>query len=192
MISARPIATAAAAALAVVATALAVPALAGAEPARYRAYYERFSHGPALLPGHDTSLVPQGLTYWVKRDALIVSYYDSDGGPSRLAIVDRAGGRYIKTLLLRTTGHVGGLGMTLSGYLFVASDGKLFRYRPAPWTGAPRARRSTPTPASASRPRRSSTCAGTTSGWASSPPRGARARTRTASTASASPSPRAP
>ena len=72
--------------------------------------------------------MPQGLTYWVTRDALIVSYYDSDGGPSRLAIVDRASGRYIKTLLLRTTGHVGGLGMTLSGYLFVASDGKLFRY----------------------------------------------------------------
>lgn len=109
--------------------ALAAPAPAGAaDPPRYRAYYDRFDRGPAFIPGHDTSLVPQGLTYWVARDALIISYYDSAGGPSRIAIVDRESGRYIKTLLLRTTGHVGGLGMTISGHLWVASNGKLFRY----------------------------------------------------------------
>jgi hypothetical protein len=72
--------------------------------------------------------VPQGLTYWAARDALIISYYDTAGGPSRIAIVDRKSGRYIKTLLLRTTGHVGGLGMTQSGHLWVATNGKLFRY----------------------------------------------------------------
>jgi hypothetical protein len=49
------------------------------------------------------------------------------GGPSRIAIVDRNSGRYIKTLLLRTTGHVGGLCMTQSGHLWVAANKKLFR-----------------------------------------------------------------
>jgi hypothetical protein len=113
----------------VAAVALAAPALAGAaDPPRYHAYYDAFDRGPANVPGLNTSLVPQGLTYWAARDALIVSYYDTAGGPSRIAIVDRQSGRYIKTLLLRTTGHVGGLGMTQSGHLWVATNGKLFRY----------------------------------------------------------------
>jgi hypothetical protein len=109
--------------------ALAAPALAAAaDPPRYRAYYDVFDRGPADVPGLDTSLVPQGLTYWAARDALIISYYDTAGGPSRIAVVDRKSGRYIKTLLLRTTGHVGGLGMTQSGHLWVATNQKLFRY----------------------------------------------------------------
>jgi hypothetical protein len=113
----------------VVAVALAAPAIAGvADPPRYRAYYDVFDRGPANVPGFETSLVPQGLTYWAARDALIISYYDTAGGPSRIAVVDRNSGRYIKTLLLRTTGHVGGLGMTESGHLWVATNNKLFRY----------------------------------------------------------------
>lgn len=117
-------------ALAVLAVAvLSAPALAGAaEPPRFRAYYKAFHPGPAKVPGLESSLVPQGLTYWAARDALIISYYDTAHRPSRIAIVDRKTGRYIKTLLLRTTGHVGGIGMTQSGHLWVASDGKLFRY----------------------------------------------------------------
>jgi hypothetical protein len=98
------------------------------DPPRYRAYYDVFDRGPANVPGLDTTLVPQGLTYWAARDALIISYYDTAGGPSRIAVVDRNSGRYIKTLLLRTTGHVGGLGMTQSGHLWVATNQKLFRY----------------------------------------------------------------
>jgi hypothetical protein len=114
---------------ALAAFALAAPTLAGAaDPPRYRAYYKVFHRGPANVPGLNTSLVPQGLTYWAAHDALIISYYDSAGGPSRIAIVDRKTGRYIKTLLLRTTGHVGGIGMTQSGYLWVANNNKLFRY----------------------------------------------------------------
>lgn len=117
-------------ALAVLAVvALTAPALAAAdEPARFREYYQVFHRGPADVPGLGSGLVPQGLTYWPQHDALIISYYDADHHPSRIAIVDRQSGRYIKTLLLRTTGHVGGIGMTQSGHLWVASDGKLFRY----------------------------------------------------------------
>jgi hypothetical protein len=114
------------------AAALAVPATAGAaDPPRYRAYYAAFDRGPALIPGHDTGLDPQGLGYWPARDALIISYYDDAGGASRIAIVDRASGKRIKTLLLRTTGHVGGLGMTQSGHLWIANNGKLVRYSSA-------------------------------------------------------------
>lgn len=111
--------------------ALAAPARAGAadaaDEARVRAYYKVFHQGPEV-PGLESTLVPQGLTYWAARDALIISYYDTAHRPSRIAIVDRKSGRHIKTLLLRTTGHVGGIGMTQSGYLWVASNGKLFRY----------------------------------------------------------------
>ena len=119
-------------ATAVLIGALAAPALArAADPPRYRAYYDAFDRGPAKVPGHDTRLVPQGLGYWPAHDALIVSYYDDAGGPSRIAIVDRASGRRIKTLLLRTTGHVGGLGVTQSGHLWIANNGKLVRYSSA-------------------------------------------------------------
>jgi hypothetical protein len=109
--------------------ALAEPALVdAADRPHFRAYYKVFHRGPAKVPGLDSSLVPQGLTYWAARDALIISYYDTAHRPSRIAIVDRKSGRYIKTLLLRTTGHVGGIGMTQSGHLWVASNGKIFRY----------------------------------------------------------------
>src|SRR3954447_25480768 len=44
--------------------ALVPPAVAGApDPPRYRAYYKLFDRGPANVPGLNTSLVPQGLTY---------------------------------------------------------------------------------------------------------------------------------
>jgi hypothetical protein len=112
--------------------ALAAPALLGAaDPPRYRAYYDLFDRGPALIPGHDTRLVPQGLAYWPARDALVISYYDDGGGASRVAIVDRGSGREVKTLRLRTTGHVGGLAFTSSGHLWVANRGKLVRYSQA-------------------------------------------------------------
>ena len=100
----------------------------GAVDPRFRAYYDLFKRGPALIPFHDTKLVPQGLTYWAARDRLIIGYYDAAHGRSRIAIVDRRSGRHITNLVLRTTGHVGGLGMTQSGHLWVATNGKLFRY----------------------------------------------------------------
>src|SRR5690606_34237625 len=63
----RPLALAVALAAAAV---LGAPAPAGADdPERYRDYYRIFDRGPAKIPGADTSLVPQGLTYWVARDA---------------------------------------------------------------------------------------------------------------------------
>src|SRR3990172_2980844 len=102
----------------------------GAVDPRFRAYYDLFKRGPALIPFHHTNLVPQGLTYWAARDRLIIGYYDAAHGRSRIAIVDRRSGRHITNLVLRTTGHVGGLGMTQSRPPWGAPNGKPFRYPP--------------------------------------------------------------
>lgn len=127
-----------------------VAALAGAAPSsaatpsKYaREYYKYFKLGPRAIPLSDTVWTPQGLTSW-GNDKLIISYYDGrqhkpndprwsawlkKHGPdkSRLVIVHRDTLRPIKTLILNTTGHVGGLAMA-GGYLWVAQDGVLWCY----------------------------------------------------------------
>jgi hypothetical protein len=105
-------------------TAVAVQA---ADPPRYKTYYKIFDRGGALIPGKDSQFVPQGLAYWPEQDALVISYYDSKGGKSRLAIIDRGSGAKRKILVLNTDGHVGGLAMT-KNYLWVANNGKAVRY----------------------------------------------------------------
>ena len=107
--------------------ALSVPAADAADPPRYKAYYDIFNRGNALIPGHDTRWVPQGLTYWPDRDALIISYYDADKQlNSRLAVIDRASGKKQSIFELPEDGHVGGLAMS-AGNLWVASSGTVSR-----------------------------------------------------------------
>ncbi|MGH2943828.1 MAG: hypothetical protein ACRDLN_13745 [Solirubrobacteraceae bacterium] len=103
------------------------PAANAADPLRYKAYYDIFNRGNALIPGHDTRWVPQGLTYWPDRDALIISYYDASKKlDSRLAVIDRASGRKQSIFELPEKGHVGGLAMS-DGNLWVASSGTVSR-----------------------------------------------------------------
>lgn len=102
-------------------------AVEAADPPRYKTYYKVFHRGGALIPGKDSQFVPQGLAYWPEQDALVISYYDSKGGRSRLAMVDRGSGAKRKILVLNTDGHVGGLAMT-KHYLWVANNGKAVRY----------------------------------------------------------------
>jgi hypothetical protein len=98
-----------------------------ADPPRYKTYYDIFNRGNALIPGHDTRWVPQGLTYWPDRDALIISYYDADHQlNSRLAVIDRASGKKQSIFELPERGHVGGLAMS-AGNLWVASSGTVSR-----------------------------------------------------------------
>jgi hypothetical protein len=113
-------------------TAVAVQA---ADPPRYGTYYKIFDRGRALIPGKDSQFVPQGLAYWAEHDDLVISYYDSKGGKSRLAIIDRKSGLKRKILVLNTDGHVGGLAMT-KNYLWVANNGKAVRYRKSTLEGA--------------------------------------------------------
>jgi hypothetical protein len=92
---------------------LCVPAADAADPARYRAYYDIFNRGNSLIPGHDSRWIPQGLTYWPDREALIISYYDGDKKlNSRLAVIDRASGKKQSIFELPERGHVGGLAMS--------------------------------------------------------------------------------
>lgn len=106
-----------------------------ADPARYRDYYRIFDRGKTLIPGHDSQYVPQGLAYWPEQAALVISYYDSKGGNSRLAIIDRATGAKRKVLVLNGGGHVGGLATTKS-YIWAANNGKVVRYSKATLTNA--------------------------------------------------------
>lgn len=105
------------------------PASADAAGAgRYQAYYNVFDRGDALIPGHDTRWVPQGLTYWPERDALIISYYDGEEElNSRLAVIDRKSGKQQKIFELPVKSHVGGLAMS-RGYVWVAGEGAVTRY----------------------------------------------------------------
>ncbi|GGB43677.1 hypothetical protein GCM10011492_38370 [Flexivirga endophytica] len=124
-----------AAAAATTATALtAQPSFAATHPAKYSEYYRYFDVGPRGFPMHDTHWAAQGLTNW-GRDLLIISYYDSryEGDDwkkranSRIVILHRATLRPIKTLILDTQRHVGGIATT-GHFFWVAMDGRLLRY----------------------------------------------------------------
>lgn len=129
-----------AAALAAETTLSAAPAFA--HPAKYNEYYRYFKVGPRGYPMHDTPWAPQGLTNW-GRDRLIISYYDAryEGkdwtkrAKSRIVIVHRASLKPIKTLILNTQRHVGGLATT-NHFFWVSMDGRLIRY-PISRLGAP-------------------------------------------------------
>lgn len=122
----------AAAALAGETTLTTAPAFA--HPAKYNEYYRYFDVGPRGYPLHDTAWAPQGLTDWGP-DRLIISYYDAryEGddwtrrAKSRIVIVHRATLRPIKTLILNTQRHVGGLATT-KNFFWVSMDGRLIRY----------------------------------------------------------------
>lgn len=126
--------------LGVVAAAFALAAtmattVSAAAPGDYPEYESWFCAPPAeKMPFTDGDWIPQGLTKWGE-DRLVISYDhwdkpDGEADPvnSRLAIVDRATGRFIKWLRLDTDGHVGGLAMT-SEWLWVATDGWVYRYK---------------------------------------------------------------
>lgn len=108
---------------------LAAPAAQADDPPRYETYYSMFTRGEQKIPYLDTTpYVPQGLTYWPERNAMIVSYYHDGGGKARLAVLDRTTSAHIKTLVLNDTGHVHALA-TSANFVWVATSGnKVNRY----------------------------------------------------------------
>jgi hypothetical protein len=104
-----------------------VPTAAQAAPSRFDEYYTYFDTGKKWIPFHDTRWVPQGLTK-LGENTLVISYYDrSDKLNSRIALIDRVSGRYLRTYNLDVKAHVGGLAMT-SKYFWVSEGGHLRRY----------------------------------------------------------------
>lgn len=119
---------------ALVVVSLLSPAVAqAADPVRYETYYSMFTRGQARIPYLDTTpYVPQGLTHWPAKDAMVVSYYDDNGGRVRLAIVDRVTSAHLKSVYLDDRGHANTLA-TSANYLWLSStqsDGalKVIRY----------------------------------------------------------------
>ncbi|MGE4428169.1 MAG: hypothetical protein AB7G37_17085 [Solirubrobacteraceae bacterium] len=101
---------------------------ATAAPSDLDRYYRYFDVGPKKIPGSDTYWTPQGLAYWAEQDALVISYYDSQGKRnSRLAVIDRRTGTRKKLLAMPTKGHVGGLAMSRK-HLWVANNGRIVRF----------------------------------------------------------------
>ncbi len=113
--------------VALIASLLVVPGTANAAPSRYNEYYHYFDTGNAKIPYHDSRWVPQGLTK-LGENRLVIAYYDRfHRYNSIITIIDRATGRYVKTLHLDTKSHVGGLAMTKK-YFWVTSEGYARRY----------------------------------------------------------------
>ncbi len=108
--------------------AMALPSAAqAADPVRYKGYYDAFTRGRALIPGHDSRWVPQGLAYWQEQDAMVISYYDSEKVlNSRLAVIDRKTSAFKKYVNLPQKSHVGGLAFA-HGYLWIAGSNAITR-----------------------------------------------------------------
>lgn len=100
---------------------LSAPAAAqAADPVRYQTYYSMFTRGEARIPYLDTtSYVPQGLAHWPAQDAMVISYYDDNGGRARLAIVDRKTSAHLKSVYLDDRGHANALA-TSANYLWLS------------------------------------------------------------------------
>jgi len=91
------------------------PGMAG-----YPTYNKHFWDGPSI--GHLGNYVPQGLTYWKAKDALIITYYDDDNtaSPTLLSVRNRLGKKTERKWLKMFPGHAGGA--VISGkYLWVSS-----------------------------------------------------------------------
>ena len=117
--------------------ALLAPASAQARPssypgmASYPTYNARFWDGPSI--GHLGNYIPQGLTYWKAKDALVTTYYDEDNAasPALISVRNRLGKKNERKWLKIMPGHAGGA--VISGkYLWVANttaSGTSYVYR---------------------------------------------------------------
>lgn len=89
--------------------------------------------GP-VIPGLQQGAVPQGLAYSQKRHLIFVSYYFDKHLPSSISAIDNSNCRAVATFALKESessfhyGHVGGVAVD-ENFIWVSSDGKLFKYR---------------------------------------------------------------
>lgn len=82
------------------------------------------------IPGLNSGYVPQGLSWWEEKNAMISTGYMSNGSPSRIYVIDAATDKAECYLMYSNgepfTGHTGGV-QYLDGEVFVAS-GSLYRF----------------------------------------------------------------
>ncbi|MFD1020244.1 lamin tail domain-containing protein [Thalassobacillus hwangdonensis] len=99
----------------------------------YQGLWDISSDGP-VIAGLANGLVPQGLTYYKKKDWLLtVSYIDDEVRPGTITITDRTSGELVKSVVLYNTdgtpytGHAGGITVS-SDHGWIASENYLFSF----------------------------------------------------------------
>ncbi|WP_170169114.1 lamin tail domain-containing protein [Mesobacillus subterraneus] len=99
----------------------------------YQGLWDISSDGP-VIAGLAQGLVPQGLTYYMKKDWLLtVSYIDDEIRPGTITVTDRTTGDLLKSVVLYNTdgtpytGHAGGITVSRD-HGWVASENYLFSF----------------------------------------------------------------
>lgn len=99
-----------------------------------------FELGP-VVPGLRQKAIPQGLTYLVEENKIIISHYFEDA-PSRISIIDNSTQKITASIILKESrtkfhgGHVGGV-TRFKNSLWIASGRKILEYKLAPLLSAP-------------------------------------------------------
>lgn len=98
------------------------------------AYQGLWSDGP-VIAGLAEGLVPQGLSYYKKKDWLLtISYVDDGIRPGTITVTDRTSGKLVKSVVLYNTdgtpytGHAGGITISRD-HGWVASENYLFSFK---------------------------------------------------------------
>jgi fibronectin type 3 domain-containing protein len=99
----------------------------------YQGLWDISSDGP-VIAGLSQGLVPQGLTYFKKKDWLLtISYIDDGIRPGTITVTDRKSGELVKSVVLYNTdgtpytGHAGGVTVSRD-HGWVASENHLFSF----------------------------------------------------------------
>ncbi|WP_408009557.1 lamin tail domain-containing protein [Pseudalkalibacillus sp. A8] len=92
------------------------------------------SEGGPIIAGLVQDLVPQGLTYYKKKDWLLTVSYLDDGRPGTLTVTNATSGKLIKSVLLYNTdgtpytGHAGGVTVSRD-HVWISSEEYLFQMK---------------------------------------------------------------
>src|SRR5690606_8243479 len=99
----------------------------------YQGLWDISEDGP-VIPGLAQDLVPQGMTYYKKKDWLLTVNYLDGGRPGTLTVVDATTEELVKSVLLYNqdgtpyTGHAGGLTIS-KDHIWVASENYLMPFK---------------------------------------------------------------
>lgn len=107
----------------------------------YQDLWDISVEGP-IIPGLAQDLIPQGITYYKKKDWLLIVNYLDYGRPGTLTVVDATTEKLVKSVLLYNpdgtpyTGHAGGLTIS-QDHVWIASENDLFPFRISDLVNAP-------------------------------------------------------
>ncbi|WP_221568903.1 lamin tail domain-containing protein [Alkalihalobacillus sp. TS-13] len=100
---------------------------------KYQGLWDISEDGP-VIAGLVQDLVPQGLTYYKKKDWLLTASYLDDGRPGTLTVTNATSGELVKSVLLYNTdgtpytGHAGGVTVSRD-HVWISSEEYLFQMK---------------------------------------------------------------